>query len=1295
MLKIKFSTSLLIIGLELVIIFGLASPLIWPSDFKNFDEVSQLSAVNLPGTSVTLLSSNPPTGAVDARETASPVSEPFVELNFSGVVSELAPSDFSISSSHPSPPVISRVESVSDSRGAKVYLNRQLLNAERLTLAHGPSASAICLGYLRGDVTGDGRVLAADVSMMNGVLAGTQTTLSYYSTDIDNNGRTDAQDLTKLNEIMAAPGLIRILPACPAPRPVSPPDAVPPQTITDLKLTGLYPNGQAGLNWRAPYENSNDPTSGKVVAYDIRYNLKTPVMDGAWSRAVKVTDEPAPRAPGTVEIYLLSNLPPGTYYVAIKSQDSAGNISALSNNLLVTIPILEPVIPEPVTPVQPMPSPSLSTFNMNIESVTQNGDTITVNTTGARYVLTSTGLEMWRRINPKTNSINPRKVATLSFSSNLGPLSIEIANNSKAIIQSSLATFEFMSDSLFFITAKSPFTYTHTNLVANASWNKGTGRDRMWADGYGGSLHARVSGGTTATNTADATTISMAANDVMAHMVFPPKTFDYESFYGTNAKPFIQYIFGEGSLSSYISNPNSLVNLKNEGYGIFVLFHTLYANGSTGAPSLLPSGNMGYVYNNESLVRQFVSAAHQNGFKVIGYSYGPAQTAYGGWQYPAGHPLAGQLQDTDITLDWMKNLQIEFDLNGWYFDNAEAGGFLDDYRFMRQIRTDVGDNGVIYHHETVDVWGQWNGLRAVMVDAYVNYTLAGEWGLEPPNLTAQIHDPNDPYFRFYSSGYGLSQSYGSHKRFSTMKLALSEGESARTAMENMVGMIDHSRYGSFWLNNIKPLYDVKKAAYLAGTLPTDVDWPVDPNTGWFRKTRNIRINYISGTSVNLTWQTSEPSTSEVAWSSNGVWWVLGFGPTGPDGRRTDNMLVTNHSVDISGLSLGVNYEFRIRSCAPSACETSPFNPATNDILTGKTVWGFLLGKDSDRDGLPDDWERQYFGNLNQSASGDPDNDGFSNVDEFANGTSPIIIPNLFIDIGPDIELIELIVPVVPHSPSTSLQPITDLRVVSTTEKSAILTWVAPNQNFPRRSSTAVSSYDLRYSRDPITEANWDSSAVAQASGEPRPTTPGQTQSYVLVDLGADKSYHAAIKSRDAAGNFSPLSNLVLFNTAAEPPLSGSDDNNTGRSRSGSSRRRDLAPPDSPANATISGADRQAVINWQNPSDSDFVRVLILRSTTLLPVITVPGNPRYLPQAIIVYDGVVPQFTDTNLINGQLYYYTLYAYDRSGNYAQPVTLTVTPAGNSQIALSPAQFQQFQQLLIRILTQLLEALRAAAR
>ena len=44
--------------------------------------------------------------------------------------------------------------------------------------------------------------------------------------------------------------------------------------------------------------------------------------------------------------------------------------------------------------------------------------------------------------------------------------------------------------------------------------------------------------------------------------------------------------------------------------------------------------------------------------------------------------------------------------------------------------------------------------------------------------------------------------------------------------------------------------------------------------------------------------------------------------------------------------------------------------------------------DSDSDGLPDDWERFYFGNLGESADGDLDGDGATNLEEFRSGTNP-------------------------------------------------------------------------------------------------------------------------------------------------------------------------------------------------------------------------------------------------------------------------------------------------------------------
>jgi len=51
--------------------------------------------------------------------------------------------------------------------------------------------------------------------------------------------------------------------------------------------------------------------------------------------------------------------------------------------------------------------------------------------------------------------------------------------------------------------------------------------------------------------------------------------------------------------------------------------------------------------------------------------------------------------------------------------------------------------------------------------------------------------------------------------------------------------------------------------------------------------------------------------------------------------------------------------------------------------------------DNDGDGLPDDWELFYFGNLDQGAGGDPDGDGAGNLAEYQNGTNPTLANSAF------------------------------------------------------------------------------------------------------------------------------------------------------------------------------------------------------------------------------------------------------------------------------------------------------------
>ncbi len=60
-----------------------------------------------------------------------------------------------------------------------------------------------------------------------------------------------------------------------------------------------------------------------------------------------------------------------------------------------------------------------------------------------------------------------------------------------------------------------------------------------------------------------------------------------------------------------------------------------------------------------------------------------------------------------------------------------------------------------------------------------------------------------------------------------------------------------------------------------------------------------------------------------------------------------------------------------------------YDPAGN--LTGLVQMAFL---DSDHDGLDDNWERLYFGDLSRNGSGDFDQDGQSDLSEYLAGTDP-------------------------------------------------------------------------------------------------------------------------------------------------------------------------------------------------------------------------------------------------------------------------------------------------------------------
>ncbi|MGI9243383.1 MAG: discoidin domain-containing protein [Verrucomicrobiales bacterium] len=63
---------------------------------------------------------------------------------------------------------------------------------------------------------------------------------------------------------------------------------------------------------------------------------------------------------------------------------------------------------------------------------------------------------------------------------------------------------------------------------------------------------------------------------------------------------------------------------------------------------------------------------------------------------------------------------------------------------------------------------------------------------------------------------------------------------------------------------------------------------------------------------------------------------------------------------------------------------APFDTASYQLLETS----FSVPGDSEPDGLPDAWEQQYFSNLDQTATDDPDSDESDNAEELARGTDP-------------------------------------------------------------------------------------------------------------------------------------------------------------------------------------------------------------------------------------------------------------------------------------------------------------------
>lgn len=147
------------------------------------------------------------------------------------------------------------------------------------------------------------------------------------------------------------------------------------------------------------------------------------------------------------------------------------------------------------------------------------------------------------------------------------------------------------------------------------------------------------------------------------------------------------------------------------------------------------------------------------------------------------------------------------------------------------------------------------------------------------------------------------------------------------------------------------------------------------------------------------------------------------------------------------------------------------------------------------------------------------------------------------------------------------------------------------------------------------------------SRQAHPDTFISTHEIKLENLEANTRYYFQARSLDSAGNQS-IKDGFEFRTLAEKKIIA----NIGEFKA------------------VAG-DGEIFLSWRSPLSADFQAMKILRREKFYP--------KSLEEGLLIYDGKENSFIDKNLVNGITYYYTVFAYDASGNYSSGAVAKAMP------------------------------------
>jgi len=424
---------------------------------------------------------------------------------------------------------------------------------------------------------------------------------------------------------------------------------------------------------------------------------------------------------------------------------------------------------------------------------------------------------------------------------------------------------------------------------------------------------------------------------------------------------------------------------------------------------------------------------------------------------------------------------------------------------------------------------------------------------------------------------------------------------------------------------------------------------------------NVLTSNIAQTSATVAWVTDEPATSQIE-----------YGLTTVYGSQTtlDSNLTTSHSQNLTSLSAGTLYNFRVVSkdavgnqsvsinytfttiSPPQADSTPPAkitNLTTSNITETSADLSWTSPGDDGNQGTAYQYDIRYStfpiteANWNQTtqATGEPTPKSSGNTESFTLvGLSPSAtyysaiktsdeVPN-WSELSNIIQATTLTPPPKTLSVSLTANPSSGTAPLNRVDLTATVSGTAQgtiNYTFYCNRSDTGTNITQGYAKkvDNTTQNPYTVNNVCSYASL------GQYSPKVIVERG---TLVAEVR-------------ITLFVTEASvnPPPGG------GGGGSHVPPITDTIPPQPVTNFQAQPGDSQILLTWQNPPDSDFVGVRVLRKTTSFPVSPTDGT--------LVYNGKKNSSVDTKLSNAQTYYYTIFAYDKVPNYSQGVTVKSAP------------------------------------